>query len=424
MTTDDPSSAAAPATSTDRGATDAAEGDTRVEAPRQLPRWRRILVGTLVVIGCLLAPLSILGVWVHSTLLETDQWVATVGPLIDDPVVQDAVAARVTNAVISSTDLERRVRDLLPGASKALAPVIEQGAQQATEVAAQRIVQSDQFETLWDEVNRRAHSRVVAVLQGEGTQTVATKNGEITLDLGPIIAEVREELDDRGITFFDNVKIPSERRRIVLFSSDDLATAQGATDLLDTLATILPIATFLVLAAAVALSGNRRRTILRAALGVALAMGILLTALALGRTQYLDALPDSVNHDAARVVYDQIVLFLRTSVRTTFALAIVVALGAWLAGAGHGAVRVRGTVGRALARGGDQLDTPTPVAGFVWNYRNVLRVLVVGLGFVTMAVLNHPTPVSVLVVVVLVLIALGVIEILGRAAQRSTTATS
>src|SRR5262245_56839386 len=63
--------------------------------PRKLPRWRRILVGFLVVLGCLLVPLSVLGVWIHNTLLNTDQWVSTVGPLVDEPAVQTAVANRL-----------------------------------------------------------------------------------------------------------------------------------------------------------------------------------------------------------------------------------------------------------------------------------------------------------------------------------------
>ena len=55
-----------------------------------VPRWRRILCGVLVVLGCVLAPLSIHSVWIYNTLLNTDQYVATVGPLAKNPEVQDA----------------------------------------------------------------------------------------------------------------------------------------------------------------------------------------------------------------------------------------------------------------------------------------------------------------------------------------------
>jgi hypothetical protein len=386
-----------------------------------LPRWRRILVAVLVVFGCILAPLSIVSVWIHSTLLDTDQWVSTVGPLIHNPDVQDAVATRVTNAITENAKLTDKITDALPDPAKRLAPFIEQGAQQAVGVAAHKIVESDQFASLWNTVNRRAHARVVAVLQGKGTQTVQTKNGQITITLAPIIDEVRKELDNRGITFFDNVKISGTKNQIVLFSSNDLKTAQSAVDLFDKVAVVLPILTFLVFAAAIILSGNRRRTVLRSALGVALAMGILLTASALGRTAYLDALPVTVNHAAAQAVYDQLLTFLRTSLRTMFWLAIVVALGAWVAGTSKAATRVRSTVGRALDKGGDEVSTPAPIAGFVAHYRNVLRVVVVGAAFVVMAVIDHPTPLSVLVVTLLALLAFAVIEVLGRAGETAAS---
>ena len=66
--------------------TSTAPSSTPSAAPpkRRVPRWRRILVGFLVVVGCVLAPVSIIGVWVHNTLLDTDQWVDTVGPLVEE----------------------------------------------------------------------------------------------------------------------------------------------------------------------------------------------------------------------------------------------------------------------------------------------------------------------------------------------------
>ena len=388
---------------------------------RRTPRWRRILVGLLVVFGCVLAPISIIGVWIHNTVLDTDQWVDTVGPLIDDPAVQQAVATRVTNAVVDGTDLQTQVTDALPNRAKALAPAIVEGARQAAQAASLRIVESDRFSDLWRNVNRRAHGRVVAVLQGKGTETVETRNGQVTINLAPVIAAVQQELSDRGVDLFDDIDPGRADRQIVLFSSNDLRSAQDIVDLLDTLAYVLPILTLVVFVLAIALSGNRRRTILRGALGVAFATGLVLTIFNLGRTAYLDALPDTVNLDAAEALYDQVLTFLRTSLRTAFVLALVIAIGAWLAGAGHVAVRVRDTVRSALDRGRSE-GAPSGVAVFVGHYKNALRVLVVALGLVVLTVIDHPSPASVLFVTVLVLVGLVVIEVLGRAAPPTPSA--
>ena len=384
-------------------------------SPKRQPRWRRFLVGFLVVLGCLLVPLSVLGVWVHATLLETDQYVDTVGPLVDKPAVQEAVANRLTNAITQNADIEQEVSDLLPSGAQRLAPTIAAAAEQAVGAASTRLVESDQFSTLWKEVNRRAHTRVVAVLQGEGTDTVETKNGEIVLQLTPFVDEVKKRLDQRGISFFDDVELPKNvRNGIVIFASDDLRTTQSIVDLLDTLYWLLPLLVFVVFAAAILLSGDRRRTVMHAALGVALAMGVLLTVFNVGRRFYLDALPGDVSRDAAADVYDQVLVFLRDSVRTVFFLAIVVAIGAWLVGAGHLATRIRTTVKHGLDRTPSEVGAPAPIASFVARSKAALRVVVIAIGGVILVAMSHPTPLSVLFVVLLVLIGLGLVEVLGR----------
>ena len=259
------------------------------------------------------------------------------------------------------------------------------------------------------------------MLQGEGTDSVETKNGQVVLNLEPIVAKVQAALSERGITLFDDLDTSRADRQIVIFSSEDLRSAQSLVDLLDKLAWVLPVLTLVVFAAAIALSGNRRRTILRGALGVALAMGLVLTVFNLGRTAYLDALPETVNEGAAEALFDQILTFLRTSLRTTFVLALVIALAAWLAGPGRVAVRVRQTVGRGLDRGSELDAAPSGLSAWVAVHRNVLRVLLIGLGLVVLMALAHPSPVSVLIIAVLVVIGIIVVEVLARGGDASAS---
>ena len=81
---------------------------------RSPPRWRRALVATLVIAGCILAPVSVVGVWLDGTLLNTDHYVSTVGPLARNSAIQDAIASRVTTEIVQHTALERRVKSALP----------------------------------------------------------------------------------------------------------------------------------------------------------------------------------------------------------------------------------------------------------------------------------------------------------------------
>jgi hypothetical protein len=375
----------------------------------------------LIVVGVILVPIAGLAVWLHNTLLDTDQYVDTIGPLASDPDVQQAMANRVTNVVVEQTDLEDRVAGVLPERASFVAPFIADGARNVVFDVTLRLVESEQFEEIWKNVNRRAHTRLVALLQGKGSDTIETSNGQVVVNVEAVVERVQAALDDRGISAFDNIRVPANRATIVLIESGQLRKAQDAVDLFDRLAVVLPIIALGSLAVGIALSTNRRRSVLRAALGVAFAMALLLTALNLGRSFYLDALPSSVNRPAAESVYDQLVTYLRLGLRTLFALAVVVALAAWLAGPTRLATSIREGSRNLVTRPATAGAQPSRVGTFVGDARVVLRVVVVGIGLVILVVLEHPGPVAVLLIAVLVLIGLLLIEFLSRGAGRVAT---
>ena len=59
--------------------------------------WRRPWMSiTCAVIAAILLPIAVLTVWARDTMLDTDQYVATVGPLVEDENIQEAVSFRVT----------------------------------------------------------------------------------------------------------------------------------------------------------------------------------------------------------------------------------------------------------------------------------------------------------------------------------------
>ncbi len=382
----------------------------------KLPRWRRFLVGFLVVLASILTPVSVLAVWTHNTLLNTDQYVETVGPLAEDPAIQQAVANRVTQALVQNVDIEKEVKDALPAKASFAAPFITDGIERFVNEAALKLIQTQQFDNLWNNANRRAHARLVTVLKGEGQETVSTRNGEVVVNLKPVLEKVKAKVDSLGVSIFDKVPIGSIGSTITLFQSKDLRAAQEGVKVLDTLAIVLPILTVLLFAAAIALSGNRRRTLLRSGLGVAIAMAVLLALFNVGRTLYLDAVTSAgANKDAAEAAYNQILSFLRLSARTLFVVGLLFLIGAWLAGPGKYATKLRTGV-RNLAQG-DAAETGVQqgrIGTFVGHYRNPLRILVVGVGLVILMVLAAPGPVAVLVIALLIVAGLVLIEFLGR----------
>jgi hypothetical protein len=397
--------------------------DSSPATPARAPRWRRALVAVLVIIGCILAPLAMLGVWLKAEILDTDTYVSTMAPLSENPDVQNALATRITNALVPDSSLEGEVADRLPERAQFLAPKVADAFASVVHDAALKVVQSEQFSDLWERANRRAHTRVVALLKGEDSGRLNVEDGQVTLELGPIAEKVNAALEKRGIDAFAK----SERvqdNQIVLVDSVWLKRAQSWTDLLQKIAYVLPILTLLVFAVAVWLSPNRRRTIFRSALGVAFALAIVAVGFNAGRHFYLNVLPESVNLKAAGAVYDQLLGDLRLALRTGFVLMLVIALGAWLSGPGRPATRIRdGVLGVVRRPTGDGTEA-SALATFVARHRKGLRGLVIGVGLAILVALSSPSPAAVIIIAVLVVLGILLIEFLGRNAVSQETTPS
>jgi hypothetical protein len=161
---------------------------------------------------------------------------------------------------------------------------------------------------------------------------------------------------------------------------------------------------------------DHRRALVGAALGVAVSMVVLALALAIFRSIYLDAVPATVlPHDAAAVLYDTIVRFLRLGLRTILVLALVVAAGAFLTGRSVTAVRTRQGLTRAIASLQGRAGFSTgPVGTWVYANKRALRVGAVALAALALVFWGRPTGKVVLGLTLALLVVLAIIEFLGR----------
>jgi hypothetical protein len=286
----------------------------------------------LILLAALLSLPAVVAVWANSIVRDTDRYVATVGPLASDPAVQKAVTNRVTTAVLARIDVDALVKDLERAASEKGAPPrvakllgdldgpITSGLKSLVGDTVQRVVSSKAFDTVWVDANRRAHSALDKALTGNATGAVSAKNGQVTIDVAPIVAQVKDRLVSAG--FKPAARIPAVHTDFVVFESKDIGKVKTYLRVLDIIGGWLPVIAVLIAAVGVYLAVNRRRALIGAALGVFAAMLVLGIALALARAIYLDHLPVGASEDAAAVVFDSLVRFLRAGVRAVGALAL------------------------------------------------------------------------------------------------------
>lgn len=392
------------------------------------PRARQVLAAVLIVVSCVLAPLTVTAIWLRNQLLDTDRYVETVAPLASDPAIVDAAAASITATLFENIDVEQEAREALPKRARFLAAPLAAGVRAVTEQAAIRALESDFFENVWQEANRVAHNQVESVLTGGG-RIISTEDGRVTLDLTAIIEEVREFLDDRGITLFNSIPINRLALRFELFDASQLADAQRGVRLLDTLAWVLPFVVVGLLGAGAWLSRNRRRTVIRWGIGTAIAMSVLALGIGLGRSFYLDAVTSpSLPRDAAAATFDTLVRFLRQGLRFVLALGLVLAAAAWITGPGRVAARLRTTVTGVVGGLGDHAEAYGwdfgPFGRWVHRARNQLRTAGVLVVLLLLVFVGRPSAGRLLVLMLVLLLYLAAVEFVSRAARLEPDVTA
>lgn len=367
--------------------------------------WRPVVAGLLVAIAALLAPLSVLSTWASGQIQDTDRYLETVAPLASDPDVQAAIVVRIEQVIYSYLDLEATVDEVVEALQDqglpenaaatlgALTGPLSNGVRGFIHDRITALVQSDAFEQAWVEANRTAHSELVAALTGEGDGSVEIVDGAVSVNLAVLINTLKQQLVEAGFGIAE--RIPEVAASFTIVQSDDLATVQNLIGPLDDLSTWLPVVGLGLLAAAVAVSRDRRRWVLVSGLAVAGSMLLLGATLNVIRPFYLDALPESSSPEAAGAIYDQLVSFIRVALRGLGVIALTVAIVAWFsAPRGAGAAARTGLVGGidGLRRGTTRAGLKTGRLGVTLaQYRGPIRVAVVGIAAAGYLAQDHPT---------------------------------
>jgi hypothetical protein len=403
-------------------------GDGTPPGPRRArSAWRSIVAVVLIVVGCLLAPLSVVGVWARDQIGDTDRYLANVTPLAADPGVQNALADRITNEIFGYVDLRGIVDQTLdvlvarglPASTadrlRGLSGPLANGVRGFVRGKVGEMVASRQFQDAWVTANRVAHEQLVAALSGK-QGSVGVSEGTVSVDLGPFIAAAKQSLVSAGFTAV--ARIPDIHPKFELFSSRYLQRAQSGYRLLDRLGTALPLVSLALILLGVYLARGHRRALVGAGLGLALSMILLGSALVVGRSVYLDTLPDTVSAPTAVAVFDTLVRFLRTGLRMVLVLGLVVAAGAFLSGPSATAVSIRGGSSTALGRlreRGEAVGLRTgPVGAWVHGNLKMLRLAVLCAAAVVFVFWDRPTGKVVLVLAGFVVLALAVLQFLAR----------
>jgi hypothetical protein len=369
------------------------EASEQAAAKPSKHRGRTIWSWVFVVLASLLAITSVVVVYARNELLNTNTFVSTLAPLAADPAVQTAVATKVSDSLVAQTNIERRVKAALPSRAGFLTDPITSTVKTTSYNITLKLVQSSQFQHLWEEALRNSHKQLNNLLTGSNQGPFSASNGQVTIDLSKVQTAAKQQLASHGLSVFN--KVPQyQGTPFVLFESKQLLKLQRLVKLLDSLAFLLPIVALFGFALSVMVSFDRRKGLVRAATGLAVSMALLLVGATVGRNQYLASVLPGQSKSAAAAVIDTVDAMLLDSVRTILWASALVAAVALAAGTGP--------VKRWLAdRTLPEWMTGGPVHGMVATHRKAFQWGVLVLGLVVLVIWNQPT-VKVAIIAVLI----------------------
>lgn len=415
----------------------AAPATATVSGYRGRSRWWTALAATLIVIGCLLAPLAVIGGWGKTTLTDTDAFVATYAPLANDPVVQSYVVDQASTAINTNLDVEQLTSDVIDGikalgvrprasvALDALKAPATQGIQDLIRNGVNAFVTSDAFAQTWERALQISHTQLLATLNNDPNALIAASaDGTIGVQLGPIVEDVKAALVARGIDIA--ARIPPIDRTIPIAQSDQIPTVQAAYRLIIAIGTWLPWVALIFLTAGVLVARRRSIALVWAAIGLSASMLVLLIGFGIGRAMLLTSVPSAlVPSSVTTLLYDTATAAMKDTALSALVLGVALAIIAWLAGPFRAPSRLRALYNDGIAglrRNAEQHGVTTGRVG-AWTFaqRRVLHVIIALAAAAAVILLRPLSGEAIAWILILSVVLLVVLSLVERPAVEAGT---
>ena len=260
-------------------------------------RVRRTLAAILAGLTAVLLVLSVVATWTSRTALDTDKFVARVGPVVQDPTVRAALATELGDELVQVLDLQSRITPVLPDNLRFISGPLAAGADNFVRSTVTKFVDSEQFVQLWYAALRVAHTQVVSALTGS-TKSLQVVDGKVVINLIPVIGQVVDQLVQdlpalvgtalaqhipdnipvdqirSLVTNVLGVNLPDDFGLIPVMDASTLETAQTGIKVVNLSVVLLLVVALAVFLLALVASVDRRRTLVQIGLATAILTGI------------------------------------------------------------------------------------------------------------------------------------------------------
>src|SRR5450631_3942124 len=163
-------------------------------------KGRSVAAIICIVLAALLTTPAAIAYWGQRTLNDAQRYVATVGPLVDSPAVQNAIATKVTDAIQKQVNVEQIINDVFAGVItdrprlKELVGPLSGAVNGLIDNQVHTFVASDTFAEIWIRANTKAQQGLMRLLQGDNSGAVTLQGDQVVLDVSDVIDQVKARL--------------------------------------------------------------------------------------------------------------------------------------------------------------------------------------------------------------------------------------
>jgi hypothetical protein len=349
-------------------------------------KQRQWIAGLLVVVSSISILASVIAVWAHNTIFDTDAFMETIEPVLQDPALNAALGDYITEEVTGALALEERLQEPLADLDaflstallgflglgdqaqelldrfdrptlEALAGPLADRVNERIATRVDQVMASPEVAVLIPQLVRRGHEGAVALARGdmESLPNLSVEDGEVRFNTLPIIARVLQgvaselrsllpdidlpdvvsDVVDEAIAQYKEElgdRVPDDFGQITIMTEDQLVEVQDTATRLDRWTWGLVILSVVLVALAILVSPTRRRTIIHLGFGVivAIVLGILMVRRV--EEAVIGEISSPARTETARGIIQNVLQGLQQSVVLVIVVAALVALGFHIAG--------------------------------------------------------------------------------------------
>ncbi len=353
-------------------------------------------------------------VWLNRTIFDPNQYIKSVGPVIQQPAVQKAITLTASDKLFSEVDVESKISSALPENAQFLAPSIASQVKIQTTNLIAGVVASQRFYDLWIKANVRAQSAFVKVAK--------QSKGDPVIDVNDVYQFVGAQMQDTRLAPLLARQLPGSVGSVHVATVPALKTIPHYAALLDSWRWILAGLALVLGLLAIIASRDRRRGIIDVGYSWIIAAAVSVIAVRLVRAGVLSQFNNDVNRAAAIAIWQTVLRYLYIQTAVMFIVGLAAVLAGWYLGYGRRAVSMRSGVMTQLTRAHMNVvgNSEIPVITFMQRQRRSLEWGLLALMVGLLLIMVPLTIASTAMVFVLAIVLFALLEMFAAPTQETT----